>query len=156
MMERPRSDRIRHSREVEMLRRTDPVPTVPIGAQEWRTRGACRGRNVAQFFSAEGEHKLDTQKRVARAKSVCVACPVRPECAAQALTAREEHGVWGGFTSRERKRLLALGWTDVIDQRHARVDVAELERRLRTPPTEPAPHVGSDGRPGQRYAATST
>lgn len=130
-----------------------PPSSVPIIAQEWRTRGACRGRDVAQFFSAEGEHKLAAQRRVARAKSVCVGCPVRSECAAQALAAREEHGVWGGFTSRERKRLLALGWTDVVDERHARVDVAELERRLKS---EPSPHPRSEGRLGDDYAATST
>jgi WhiB family redox-sensing transcriptional regulator len=49
---------------------------------------------------------------------------------------REEHGVWGGFTSRERKRLLELDWTDVLDRRHARVNVAELERRLTQATTE--------------------
>jgi WhiB family redox-sensing transcriptional regulator len=93
---------------------------------------------MAQFFSAAGESRVATRLRVARAKSLCAQCPVRPECAAQALTTREEHGVWGGFTSLERKRLLALGWTDLVDQRHARADVAGLERRLADGPTESA------------------
>lgn len=114
--------------------------SVPISAQGWRTRSACRGRDTAQFFSAEGEPKLTAQLRLARAKSVCTQCPVRPECATQALTAREEHGVWGGFTSGERKHLLALGWTDLVDQRRARVDVTELERRLTSARADSATH----------------
>jgi WhiB family redox-sensing transcriptional regulator len=112
--------------------------SVPISAQEWRMRGACRGRDAAQFFSPEGERDVAARLRVARAKSVCQQCPVRPECAAQALSSREAHGVWGGFTSRERKRLLALGSAELLDRRHARVDVAELERRLVSGPAEPA------------------
>jgi WhiB family redox-sensing transcriptional regulator len=85
---------------------------------------------MAQFFSEDGERKLAARVRVARAKAVCVQCPVRPECAAQALVAREAHGVWGGFTSQERTRLLVLGWTDLVDPRRARVDIAGLEHRL--------------------------
>jgi WhiB family transcriptional regulator, redox-sensing transcriptional regulator len=92
---------------------------------------------MAQFFAADREHRVAARLRVAQAKSVCAHCPVRPECAAQALAMREEHGVWGGFTSRERKRLLALGWTDLVDQRRARVDVLGLERRLANAPAEP-------------------
>jgi WhiB family redox-sensing transcriptional regulator len=111
--------------------------SVPIAAQEWRARGACRDRDMAQFYSAAREGRVAARLRVARAKSVCAQCPVRPECAAQALTTREEHGVWGGFTSVERSRLLALGWTDLVDRRRGLVDVAGLERRLARRSSDP-------------------
>lgn len=119
-------------------------PAVPIGPQDWRVRAACRGHDGAPFFAPDGEGKVSARTRVARAKSVCARCPVRAQCAAQALLTREEHGVWGGFTSRERKRLLALGWADLVDQRQAGVDVTGLERRLidareTVPPPGPAP-----------------
>ena len=127
--------------------------SVPAGAQEWRARAACRARDAAQFFSGDGERMLATRQGEARAKSVCAQCLVRPECAAAALTAREEHGVWGGFTRRERTRLLALGWTDLADHRRTAVDVTGLERRLISAAAEPAPQPrtapvdGSTGHP---------
>jgi WhiB family redox-sensing transcriptional regulator len=41
-----------------------------------------------------------------RAKAVCMSCPVRTECLADALDNRIEFGVWGGMTERERRALL--------------------------------------------------
>jgi WhiB family redox-sensing transcriptional regulator len=69
---------------------------------------------------------------------------VRPECAAQALTTREPHGIWGGFTESERRRLLALGWEDLADHRRRRVDVTGLAARLHGRTT--APSVSRSGR----------
>ena len=74
--------------------------------------GLCRGRDSAQFFHPDGERGSARIRREMAAKALCRACPVRPECAAQSLSAREPYGVWGGFTETERLRLLALGWQD--------------------------------------------
>ena len=41
-----------------------------------------------------------------RAKAVCLGCPVRTECLADALDNGIEFGVWGGLTERERRALL--------------------------------------------------
>ena len=41
-----------------------------------------------------------------RAKAMCMGCPVRTECLADALDNRVEFGVWGGMTERERRALL--------------------------------------------------
>jgi len=41
-----------------------------------------------------------------RAKAVCLGCPVRTECLADALDHRIAFGVWGGMTERERRALL--------------------------------------------------
>jgi WhiB family redox-sensing transcriptional regulator len=40
------------------------------------------------------------------AKTICSLCAVRRPCLEFALTTREKHGVWGGLTERERRRVL--------------------------------------------------
>ncbi|MDQ7903296.1 WhiB family transcriptional regulator [Phytohabitans sp. ZYX-F-186] len=100
---------------------------------DWQRLGACRGRDSAQFFHPDGERGSSRNRREAKAKSFCHACPVRPECAAHALSVREPYGVWGGFSESERLRLLAVGWEDLADRHQTRVDVARLEARLGRP-----------------------
>lgn len=112
---------------------------------EWQHRGACRGRDSAQFFHPDGERGSSRARREKAAKTVCSGCPVRPECAAHALTVREPYGVWGGFTETERLRLLEAGWDDLVDRRGGRVDVARLEQRL----------SDSTGPPSHAYATLS-
>ena len=99
----------------------------------------CRGRDSAQFFHPDGERGSSRNRREATAKAVCGACPVRAECAAHALAVREPYGVWGGFSEAERLRLLAVGWEDLADRRHGRVDVDRLEARLGRPPQVTVP-----------------
>ncbi|GAA1095627.1 WhiB family transcriptional regulator [Nocardiopsis metallicus] len=41
-----------------------------------------------------------------RAKLICLPCPVRARCLAEALDGQIEFGVWGGMTERERRALL--------------------------------------------------
>jgi WhiB family redox-sensing transcriptional regulator len=96
---------------------------------DWQRLGLCRGRDSAQFFHPDGERGASRGRRENAAKAVCQRCPVRAECAAQALKTREPYGVWGGFTEAERLRLLAAGWEDCTERR-TRVDVVRLERRL--------------------------
>ena len=97
---------------------------------DWQRLGSCRGRDSAQFFHPDGERGASRGRREAAAKSVCQTCPVRAECAAHALAAREPYGVWGGFTEAERLRLLATGWEDLVDRGSGRADVTRLELRL--------------------------
>jgi len=98
---------------------------------DWLRDGACGGRDTARFFQPQGDPRRSRRQREARAAAVCAGCPVRPECAAYALTARERCGVWGGFTEQDRARLWSLGWLDLADPRRQRVDVRRLESRLR-------------------------
>jgi WhiB family redox-sensing transcriptional regulator len=99
---------------------------------EWQRRGACRGRDSAQFFHPDGERGASRARREEAAKLVCNGCPVRPECAAHALTVREPYGVWGGLTETERLRLQDSGWADLVDR--GRADIRGLERRLHSEP----------------------
>lgn len=126
---------------------------------DWQRLGLCRGRDSAQFFHPDGERGASRGRREAAAKNVCRACPVRAQCAAQALATREPYGVWGGFSEGERLRLLAVGWEDCTGRSRNTVDVSRLEARLglrpsppavplRTVRTHPAPNV-----PAQRSRA---
>jgi WhiB family transcriptional regulator, redox-sensing transcriptional regulator len=130
-----------------------PGPSADVW--DWQRQGACRGRDSAQFFHPDGERGASRTRREIAAKAVCRSCPVRAECAAHALAAREPYGVWGGFTEAERLRLLTTGWEDLSDHLRGRVDVRRLEARLgimpqhRMPLPQRRPPV-SRGLPGPR------
>jgi WhiB family redox-sensing transcriptional regulator len=106
---------------------------------DWQLRGLCRGRDSTQFFHPDGERGSSRSRREAKAKALCMSCPVRAQCAAHALAVQEPYGVWGGFTEAERLRLLAVGWEDAADLRRNLVDVARLEQRLGLRATRRAP-----------------
>jgi WhiB family redox-sensing transcriptional regulator len=65
---------------------------------DWTSRAACRGTDPDALFVQGAAQN--------RAKTVCLGCPVRAECLADALDNRVEFGVWGGLTERERRALL--------------------------------------------------
>lgn len=74
--------------------------------QQWRERASCLGFPADLFFGHdEVEAPAEKRLREEQAKAVCVTCPVREECLGYALSAREAHGIWGGLTDVERRRL---------------------------------------------------
>lgn len=79
---------------------------VTIHTEAWRDEAACRDIDPDVFHpdatGAEG------RRQVADARAICDACPVRLDCLAYALAAREELGVWGGTTDRQRRVLRRL------------------------------------------------
>jgi WhiB family transcriptional regulator, redox-sensing transcriptional regulator len=73
----------------------------------WQYRAACRGEDSNLFFAPNYfERKEEKDGREARAKAICVRCPVRLECLDYALRTRESHGIWGGLNEAERKSLI--------------------------------------------------
>ena len=54
----------------------------------------CKGLDPELFYAEAGA-------AVTKAKSLCAACPVRVQCLEWGIR-REEFGVWGGTTARER------------------------------------------------------
>lgn len=76
--------------------------------QTWQDKAACRGPQAIVFFPpAQNERKDEKLAREERAKDICRACSVRPDCLAYALSIREPHGIWGGTNEAERKQLIA-------------------------------------------------
>lgn len=67
----------------------------------WRTHARCLGMDP-DVFHPPG----DADEAAEPALAVCARCPVREPCLEHAITAREHHGVWGGRTERERRRLV--------------------------------------------------
>lgn len=74
--------------------------SVPV-AHAWRLLGRCRGSSPEIFYPSP-----DDDSEAELAKAVCEGCPVRQPCLEFALNTREKHGVWGGLTERERRRVL--------------------------------------------------
>lgn len=62
----------------------------------WMKDARCREHPEVDYFPARGQ-TLDP------ARAVCRGCLVRDECAAFAIDNREQHGVWGGMSERERR-----------------------------------------------------
>ncbi len=68
-------------------------------ANHWMAQGNCAERPPSLFFPSDGVG-------VEVAKRVCTTCAVKQECLEYALRNRIDHGVWGGTSERERRRIL--------------------------------------------------
>jgi WhiB family redox-sensing transcriptional regulator len=66
----------------------------------WLERGRCKGVDPEVFHPEDDEDPAD------EAKAVCELCVVREACLEHAIAMREKAGVWGGYTARERRRLV--------------------------------------------------
>jgi WhiB family redox-sensing transcriptional regulator len=66
---------------------------------EWMQRGLCREIPPSTFFPSDGVG-------VEVARRICAECPVKDACLEYALVNRIDHGVWGGCSERERRRIL--------------------------------------------------
>jgi WhiB family redox-sensing transcriptional regulator len=66
---------------------------------KWMLSAYCRGVAPTEFFPSDG-------LGVEQAQKLCAKCPVKVECLEYALANRIEHGVWGGASERERRRIL--------------------------------------------------
>jgi WhiB family redox-sensing transcriptional regulator len=88
---------------------------------DWPSQAACRGAEPDELFVPGAAQN--------RAKAVCMGCPVRTECLADALDNRTEFGIWGGMTERERRALLrrrprVVSWRALLEA--ARVEYEQV------------------------------
>jgi len=65
----------------------------------WMSEGKCRDLSPTAFFPSDGIG-------VQAAQRICAECPVADACLQYALDERVDHGVWGGKSERERRRIL--------------------------------------------------
>jgi WhiB family redox-sensing transcriptional regulator len=106
----------------------------------WQQDAACRGTDGSWFFPPERERESARNKRLARAKAVCMQCPVMADCRAYALQVGEPFGVWGGLSEEERP--------PSIDRDSK---VAELDARSKVPAKRRSSRTA-----GQRQAARAS
>jgi WhiB family redox-sensing transcriptional regulator len=66
---------------------------------DWMDKGLCRQVAPSTFFPNDGVG-VDVARRI------CGTCPVQAPCLEYALVERIDHGVWGGASERERRRIL--------------------------------------------------
>jgi WhiB family transcriptional regulator, redox-sensing transcriptional regulator len=89
--------------------------------EDWASQAACQTRRPDELFVKGAAQN--------RAKQLCMGCPVRTECLAEALDNKIEWGVWGGLTERERRALLrrrpnVTSWRQLLET--ARVEHMNL------------------------------
>ena len=65
---------------------------------EWMAEGNCRHEPPSTFFPSDGVG-------VEIARRICESCPAKAPCLEYALRNRIDHGVWGGASERERRRI---------------------------------------------------
>ena len=74
-------------------------PEILDAETAWMGDGNCRAYPPATFFPSDGVG-------VDLARRICDTCPVKAACLEYALVNRIDHGVWGGCSERERRRIL--------------------------------------------------
>jgi WhiB family redox-sensing transcriptional regulator len=71
-----------------------------IAAQQvWMQDALCAQVDVGDIFYPE------TGGSTREAKAICAVCPVRAACLQYALDRNEQHGIFGGYSDRERRRM---------------------------------------------------
>ena len=81
---------------------------------EWMSIGKCRDVHPAVFFPSDGVG-------VEVARKLCADCPAKAPCLEYAIKNRIDHGVWGGASERERRRIM----------RQRRLDAAAFQATTR-------------------------
>lgn len=66
--------------------------------REWMGHALCREVDTDLFFPEHGGNPR-------QAVRVCRECPVQEDCLSYALSIGPVHGVWGGTTETERRRM---------------------------------------------------
>ena len=74
------------------------ITTKLLQPVEWQTDAACTEVDPEIFFPERGGSSK-------AARSVCSQCSVRMQCLEYALNNKEQFGIWGGTSERERRRL---------------------------------------------------
>lgn len=65
---------------------------------DWMSQAACKGEDPARFFPERGSDSLAI-------RAVCDGCEVRGDCLEFALTHGERHGIWGGTSEKQRRKI---------------------------------------------------
>ena len=86
---------------------------IPNRQTQWFDRAACAtlfkltGKDL-WFKDDSNDNGRQPAAEVKLAKRICARCPVRAACLADAIEYGWEHGIWGGLTADERRKLSPL------------------------------------------------
>src|SRR5919201_1337428 len=103
------------------------MDSTQVQVADWRVNASCQDDDPDGLFVRGAEQR--------KAKVVCIACPVRTECLAEALDNRIEFGVWGGMTERERRALLrrrpdVTSWRELLEDARRHAEEADEANRV--------------------------
>jgi WhiB family transcriptional regulator, redox-sensing transcriptional regulator len=70
-------------------------------AKGWWKDGGCEGMDPDLFFPERGASTKE-------AKAACGRCSVQHACLIESLQMGDKHGIWGGMSERERRRVRRL------------------------------------------------
>ena len=73
---------------------------VQTGGESWQSTASCNGQTDL-FFASPGERPEARARREAKARQLCLVCPVLEPCQTWARHNRE-YGFWGGESEEER------------------------------------------------------
>lgn len=95
----------------------------------WQNDAACRGEDLVLFFGPDGERQPERDIRERKARAICARCPVLRQCQDYSVNSFEQHGLWGGLTTDERKseRRRRLRRGDSVRRAVGAVPSAEVE-----------------------------
>ncbi|WP_298322076.1 WhiB family transcriptional regulator [Haloactinopolyspora sp.] len=71
----------------------------------WWEYAACRSVDADLFCVPDGVPLRRKREQERQAKAICSRCPVQKSCLEEALERDEQHGVWGGMDTSERRQL---------------------------------------------------
>jgi WhiB family redox-sensing transcriptional regulator len=74
------------------------INVVILKTEKWMESAVCASADPEEWFPEKGV-------RAVKAKRICATCPVIDDCLQFALK-NGETGIWGGTSSRERRRML--------------------------------------------------
>lgn len=78
-----------------------------IDSSNIRPKAACKDKDTAMFFVDEGPiSNSKIRIAISKAVAICNKCDVQIECLVSAVNNNEEFGIWGGLTSKERKKMI--------------------------------------------------
>jgi WhiB family redox-sensing transcriptional regulator len=72
--------------------------------REMSEMGGAPCENAPDMFFIDEKDPLGREK-MRISKALCSDCPIKMKCLAYALEAGEVHGIWGGLTTNERRKL---------------------------------------------------
>jgi WhiB family redox-sensing transcriptional regulator len=79
-----------------------------VVSELWRDKASCKEVGVDIFFAETEQRTREQINKSKIAKAMCSQCKVQAECLSYALNNKIDYGIWGGFTSRERKNICTI------------------------------------------------